>query len=481
MSSTRKKLKRLFKKPSTTASEAFAPRDLDRTPREFDKDGRPVARSPREFNEDGSLVDASLAQSATSTRTTPAADRSASTSVRRAPSRPAIEAHSQPVPTPPPPPSKARSDAGAQPHAHHTAPWAAHAAFDSWKQQQGGQAATEHPRTPPAQTVTRSTEKPPNPDRKTVSKADTPPERASATSARSKTLTSPPGHVHRVDAGADSKRVSMQASRDFRTWKNRREKERAREHEAPQVTTREAPQTPKPSARKSKDASSFDARPAHKPTSEKKKLPKDRVRRRAIRSKEAFLPEHARQYELKDAEHSKSAQPSPPSKAGVGQKMQKPNASKNKGGRPQVSTAPKERKLTMRTTVAPTAQTPAERLMWISAHQQELSDEHIISTLSALEDTALRAGHEARRLRMLSESLLRLERNDDALEALHALQAIVPHDAWTLLRLAEACATRADMMEAGLRWCDDALRLHPWLSQAQTLRDEIEARLQKLN
>lgn len=258
----------------------------------------------------------------------------------------------------------------------------------------------------------------------------------------------------------------MQASRKFEAWKKRRKQKPTNDEGT--LSTGTAPQAPDTAAAADAPQTFKDHPPASaRRTATKKSLPKDRVRRRAIRSKEAFLPAHARQYDLEGTPSTQA----PPSKAEAGRNEQRAHA---QSGRT-------ERKLTMRATMAPTAQTPAERLMWISAHRHELSDEHIVSTLSAIEGTALRAGHEARRLRMLSESLLRLDRNDDALHTLHALQAIVPHDAWTLLRLAETCAVRADTMEAGLRWCEDALRLHPWLSQAQTLRDEIQARLQKLN
>src|SRR5690625_7978892 len=46
MSSTRKKLNRLFKAPSEASVEVFAPRDLDRAPREFDAEGHQVQTTP---------------------------------------------------------------------------------------------------------------------------------------------------------------------------------------------------------------------------------------------------------------------------------------------------------------------------------------------------------------------------------------------------------------------------------------------------
>lgn len=82
---------------------------------------------------------------------------------------------------------------------------------------------------------------------------------------------------------------------------------------------------------------------------------------------------------------------------------------------------------------------------------------------------------------MLAEALLRLERDEESLETLEALQRIVPHDAWTLLRLAETCAKRGDTLEAGLAWCEDLRRLHPWLSQAKEIEARIRQRLAQLN
>src|SRR5690625_7306493 len=46
MSSTRKKLNRLFKAPSEASVEVFAPRDLDRAPREFDAEGHQGQTTP---------------------------------------------------------------------------------------------------------------------------------------------------------------------------------------------------------------------------------------------------------------------------------------------------------------------------------------------------------------------------------------------------------------------------------------------------
>lgn len=390
MSSTRKKLNRLFKAPSEASVEVFAPRDLDRTPREFDADGG-----------------------------------LASTSV----SRPIAS----PRPDATPPPSKAGAVRDERAHAMHTAPWAASAAFESWKTQRGQR----------AEKTATSLER-------TIHTGATNAPQADHSIERTRRAHLPAGHVHTLDASHETHRTGMKASQEFTAWKQTR------------------------------------AAHVENPETAKSPLPDDRVRRRAIQSREVFLPEHARQYTLNASRHTvnigaENARPS------VVDDSARPSSTKDitekhphdmiKDRADDIDGATQRPKTRLRLTMTPAARTPAERLMWVSAHQKELSDEHMVNTLHALEDAGLRAGHEARRLRMLAETLLRLERDDAALDALESLQEIVPHDAWTLLRLAEVCAKNAGTLEAGLRWCDELLRLHPWISQAQTLRDQIEAKL----
>src|SRR5699024_6652975 len=176
------------------------------------------------------------------------------------------------------------------------------------------------PDTRPAQTDRGSLNTPSTQADKAIPQADTRSEQPSSAAARSQTSTSPPGHVHRVDAGTHSTRVGMQASREFLDWKKRRKQQSSREHGASQVTKSDSPQTRESPERI--DPSPLDTPASGARPSTKKELPKDRVRRRAIRSKEAFLPEHARQYELKDVAPAETALP--PSKAGGGRDTQKP-------------------------------------------------------------------------------------------------------------------------------------------------------------
>lgn len=447
MGSTRKKLQRLFKAPTEVSTPAFAPRDLDRTPREFDPEGLetvPTASLPpskppslRETPNPPHLNTDLTQRSSTSSHVTRHAPETADTP-------------------------------RAQKQTAHTAPWAAAAAFESWKQQRTPEPDVPSRKTPkaPARAAT-----PPN-DTTRVSTPEDSSSKAggvqvSAEQTRHQTL--PPGHVRRLDAPEQN---NMRALQSFEAWKQR---------EIRQIDSNAKTYTDE----------------------EPKPLPSDRVRRRAIQSRQAMLPEHQRAYaverldassiatsstqasentalnEATDAPSSAFVQPTPRKEETAtlqhsAHEQTQPNTSLSTPSSPARHAIP-----AAATTASP--QTAAERLMWIRAHRETLSDAAIIQELSSLSNTGLRASHEARRLRMLAEALLRQERHTDAYATLEALQQIVPHDAWTLLRLAEACEQHAGTLEAGLRWCDDLLRLHPWLSQAQTLRERIDAKLQRVN
>lgn len=429
--------------------EVFAPRDLDRAPREFDAEGHQVQTTPALQPHTEAPRTAATSRHETARSYATSRQEAARAAVisrteterhrgRALTSHPPHTASSRPHASPPP--SKAGAVRTERAHAVHTAPWAASAAFESWKQQRNAKQATG-----------------------TVEQRNVTPSHGTApTSAQrieqARRANVPSTHIQALEGRQHQHKTGMRAAQNFAAWKQDQ------------------------------------AAPTPAPATAKNPLPDDRVLRRAIRSREALLPEPARQYALLSVEESAEettankeaydGAPSPQTKDAKSAEHHAVNetssAATHSNKAAHTSTQSATRKIQMQQ-MATAVQTPAERLMWVSAHRAELASEHIVSSLYALEGTGLRAAHEARRLRMLAEALIALGKDEACLEALEALQKVVPHDAWVLLRLAEVCAKNADTLQEALRWCDTLTRLHPWLSQAQTLRRAIEAKITALH
>ncbi len=302
----------------------------------------------------------------------------------------------------------------------HAAPWAARVAFESWARQRHPTSSdTKTPAVSPAHHA-----------------ADVP-----------MTYAVPPAHqrgdiAHQQVLG-DNKRhtpTGMRAATHFSAWK----KARQHDEKLPVVPAHTSHSTDEhvADAPPLRDTPDSDAVHAGAPVD-------DRTRRLAMRHYAHVQHEQANMH----------AQTNP--------LTQVETSVPRKGSRPKSSSSPS----------LPMLQSPAERLMWLSAHQGELEAAHVVESLRALSGTGLRTSHEARRLRMLAECLMGLSQWEETLETLRALHHHLTHDAWTLLQLAKICSKDARDHEEGLAWCKEIRRLHPWLSSEV---DVLEAHIRRL-
>lgn len=484
MSDTRKKLRRLFQEPSTIHTDAFSPRDLTRPVREFDRDGLPLT------SETPALVQTSnqsLDTKADSPRNLAArsdnhrSDRGPITSeVAANKASKYVEIANDPTVRPP--------DKAAQ----QSAPWAAAGAFDSWSKSRANMRETaasnvKNPRTSDGETddfPARASAQP---------KVHHPPEQKPNAPSRPHRIP----HTITQKGSANVSGTGPKASLEFAIWRAQREREADGVEQA--ISSTESRRHTKVGDADGASPASGDAAFESAPvpaiqTVAEREMPSptttDRVRRRAQLAqrvenvRQGDSANRSKRWEAVRSEvpqaasctdQKESARPSivgntrtPTEQREYGPPSESPVATRETSARRDVPSGPPDR-------------SPTETLMWVIGQRDELSSDERIEVLLSLDTAPLRAAHQSRRLRLLVEAWLEQGNDAEALQSLHALQAILPHDSWTLLTLAETYAKNALTWLDALHWCEQTLRWHPWLSKAATLRDRLEALLQQVH
>src|SRR5690554_3016987 len=460
MSKTRQKLRRLFQPPSTTEGASFGARDLERPAREFNLAGEVVqpADTTRKSAQSPPPSEEEQVPGRTPAPTTKSPHYSP-------PNAPRAQSDRHPITfnhdTKKQPKSKSlqndHSVRTANTAAQQTAPWAAANAFQSWAGNRSENVSTERASAPNAR-------------RSDAPTPDASPER-----------TTRGGIVdvqrHAVVQGRETnKTTGPQASREFAAWREQRanrEREMLASNVAPsdETATSAAPSgetvpsaapQPRLSEVHTSEPTSLSVETTHEQPLLRPDLARDRVQRRALRSAQATPPPLSEKNKTKRRTTSAPAAEASDEAKSVAQA--------------ELSLQP------TRQSLPPSGkQTPSEQLMWLIAHPQMLPRDEMVTRLQALEAAPLRSSHEARRLRLLASALLELERWEDALSTLHRLRALLPHDSWVSLTLAETYARDVATWAEALQWCEETLRLHPWLSKAKALRNHLEERLSQLN
>lgn len=373
---TKKKLEQLFRAPTDTEAGSFQPRNLDRPPQEFDGDGRKITGSTQKTTQ----------EHATEPENTTRQSKAYAT---QEPSRPSI------------PPSAASQR-------HPTAPWAANAAFESWKKQRHATPSTSDGALPPASTANARNDAP----------------RASVTTTN-----------HRTTVGKNKRNAltGMQARTSFDAWKSTR----------PHV--------------EQADSTSYESPPA---------LVENPHDRDAIKIEDRTRRLAAQHYTHKSATSSPH------------QNAETPHAetshAKTRGTHDDTAHSAQWAQPAYTKSRMPRLDDAAERLMWLRAHQAELETPHLVESLRMLADAPLREGHEVIRLRMLAEGLMALQQGEESRIVLRRLLDHLPHDAWTMLRLAQECAADIHGADEALSLCTEIRRLHPWLAR------EVDDLIQKI-
>lgn len=424
MSNTRKKLARVFRAPSTDRAGGFAPRELDRAPREFDEDGHP---RPPDNNP---------------------AQRAAQRNTQRDVQSPELPRTTAPSPSPTHAPKSTDAPDVAL---RQTSMSAAERAFASWGRAQG-RASKDAP-TPIAghSPAARPTHEAPPAPRPIAT-----PDSSTSTHARRDDAAARAGHhdaprhtvriaqrPHERDGGM-SPRASLEA------WRAQRDSSDTNTVVSADTATKAPPDTVASADAETK-APARDRAPRELPLI-------DRTRARAIRAHTFPRSRHATRTAPTTSENSNA-------------------------GRPQATppTAPDATQAAETTPVTPPRRAPApprghdaaETIMWVVAHQDALSPHARRDALDPLDASALRATLQARRLRLLAAAFTELGERHTALSHLRALHALLPHDSWAMLQLATLCAADAATRDEALRWCDTLLRQSPWLAHVHTLRARI--------